>query len=231
MKIAILIDGGYLLKRLPTVRADINHRDAQAVSKAISQLITSHLSRQNKVARAANPFSLLYRMFYYDASPYGGKEHKPVSNNGIDYAKTDEAKFRLDLFRHLRRSPNTAVRLGEVRRERGWVLKEDSQKRLLKGEIAAADLTDEDFALGLRQKAVDMKIGVDIASITLKRQADTIILVAGDADFVPAAKLARREGVRVILDPLWRPVSPELFEHIDGLDSGFHKTAKNRENR
>lgn len=49
-----------------------------------------------------------------------------------------------------------------------------------------------------------MRIGIDIASITLKKQAGTIKLVAGDADFVPAAKLARREGVRVMLDPLWR---------------------------
>jgi uncharacterized LabA/DUF88 family protein len=66
-----------------------------------------------------------------------------------------------------------------------------------------------------------MRIGVDITSISLKKQADTIILVAGDSDFVPAAKLARREGVRIILDPLWRSVDKELFEHIDLLGSGF----------
>lgn len=222
MKIAILIDGGYLLKRLPTVRSEIDQGDAQAVCSAIWQLVTSHLERENnKAAGVVHARSLLYRVFYYDATPYLGKEHKPVSNRSIDYAKTTEARFRLELFKHLRRSPNTAVRLGEVRRDRGWVLKEDPQKRLLKGELAAANLTDEDFALGFRQKAVDMRIGVDIASITLKRQADTIILVAGDADFVPAAKLARREGVRVVLDPLWRSVASELFEHIDGLDSGF----------
>ncbi|MCY3544387.1 MAG: NYN domain-containing protein [Chloroflexi bacterium] len=34
-----------------------------------------------------------------------------------------------------------------------------------------------------------MRIGLDIASITLKRQADTIVLVSGDSDFVPAAKI------------------------------------------
>ena len=230
-KVAILIDGGYLLKRLPTVRPAIDHRDAKAVDSAIRRLVTAHLERENNTACAANARSLLYRAFYYDANPYVGKEHKPISNHSIDYSKTNEAKFRQDLFEHLRRSPNTAVRLGEVQRERGWVLKEDPQKRLLKGEITVDALTDDDFALGLRQKAVDMRIGVDIASITLKRQADTIILVAGDADFVPAAKLARREGVRVILDPLWRQVAPELFEHIDGLSSGFprpgNSTAKN----
>lgn len=80
--------------------------------------------------------------------------------------------------------------------------------------------------MGLRQKAVDMRIGTDISSLTLKRQVDTIILVAGDSDFVPASKLARREGVRVILDPMWRSVKPSLFEHIDGLYSGSPRPEK-----
>ncbi|MCU6424521.1 NYN domain-containing protein, partial [Klebsiella aerogenes] len=67
-------------------------------------------------------------------------------------------------------------------------------------------LQDWMIRLDLRQKGVDMRIGLDIASITLKRLASTIILVAGDADFVPAAKLARREGLQFILDPLWQSV-------------------------
>ena len=96
-------------------------------------------------------------------------------------------------------------------------------KTLLNGQIGAADLVDTDFAPALRQKGVDMRIGLDIASIALKRQAEMIVLVAGDADFVPAAKLARREGVQFVLDPLWRSVSPDLLEHIDGLRSGFFR--------
>ena len=125
------------------------------------------------------------------------------------------------LFEELRRRANTAVRLGEVRKERNWILKEEPQKKLLNAKIQVNDLTDEDFTPGLRQKAVDMRIGLDIASITLKKQASTIILVAGDADFVPAAKLARREGVKIYLEPLWRTVSADLYEHIDGVHSGF----------
>ncbi len=60
-------------------------------------------------------------------------------------------------------------------------------------------------------------MGIDIASIVYKRLADRIVLITGDADFVPAAKLARREGLDVILDPLWATISPSLNEHIDGL--------------
>ncbi len=76
---------------------------------------------------------------------------------------------------------------------------------------------------GFKQKGVDMRIGVDIASITLKKQASTIVLVSGDSDFVPAAKLARREGIEFILDPLWQSINNDLFEHIDGLQSGLNR--------
>ena len=86
-KVAILIDGGYLLKRLPTVRPKIGHHDAKAVNLAIRQLVTSHLKRENKIACAADVNSLLYRVFYYDASPYDGKEHKPVSKHSIGLRK------------------------------------------------------------------------------------------------------------------------------------------------
>ncbi|MEX2649869.1 MAG: NYN domain-containing protein [Alphaproteobacteria bacterium] len=218
---AILIDGGYLLKRLPSVRPDLDATDPAVVAKAIGRLVETHLDRLNRVARLPHRMALLYRCFYYDAKPYLLKGHLPVSRRAIDFAKTPEATFRLALFNELRRSPNFVVRLGEVRRESGWILKEEPLKSLLAHRSNVDDLTDGDFALGLRQKAVDMRIGVDIASLTLKKQVDTIILVAGDADFVPAAKMARREGVRFILDPLWRSVAPDLFEHIDGLTSGF----------
>jgi len=46
-----------------------------------------------------------------------------------------------------------------------------------------------------------------------------IILVSGDSDFVPAAKLARREGIDFVLDPMWKHIEPQLWEHIDDLKS------------
>lgn len=81
------------------------------------------------------------------------------------------------------------------------------------------DLTELDFELNLRQKGVDMKIGIDIASLAYKKQVDQIVLIAGDSDFVPAAKLARREGIDIVLDPLGRSIKESLFEHIDGMRS------------
>lgn len=226
MKAAILIDGGFLLKRLRAVCPDIAGDDPDAVDEAIGRLVKSHLAHLQRRYGGPTPEALLYRAFYYDAHPYMEQGHLPVSKRSIRYDRSPEATFRLALFDRLRRRAAFAVRLGEVRRERAWVMKEAAQKALLSGTRSVSDLTDDDFHAGLRQKAVDMRFALDIASITFKRQADLLVLVTGDSDFVPAAKLARREGVRVVLDPLWQNVAEGLFEHIDGVRSGFARPDK-----
>ncbi len=71
-----------------------------------------------------------------------------------------------------------------------------------------------------------MRIGLDIASLAFKKQVDQIVLVAGDADFVPAAKLARREGIDFVLDPMWAAISDDLNEHVDGLRSTCPKPSR-----
>lgn len=224
-KAAILIDGGYFLKRFSFVCPNVEASDPEAVADSLEALVRSHLMQLNKVYRVPNPLQLLYRNFYYDARPYGLKAHKPISKSLINYAKSDEAVFRTKLFEALHGRPDFAVRLGEVRKDkaRSWILRAAPQKSLLNGSKRVADLIDRDFAPALWQKGVDMRIGLDIASVALKRQADIIVLVSGDEDFVPAAKLARREGLQFILDPLWKNIAPDLSEHIDCLRSGFPK--------
>ncbi|MDT3982586.1 NYN domain-containing protein, partial [Staphylococcus ureilyticus] len=78
------------------------------------------------------------------------------------------------------------------------------------------NLEEQDFALSLKQKGVDMKIGLDIASLAFKQQVDKIVLIAGDSDFVPAAKLARTEGIDFVLDSLGSDIRDSLSLHIDG---------------
>ena len=62
-----------------------------------------------------------------------------------------------------------------------------------------------------------MRIGVDIASMAYKKQVNKMVLISGDSDFVPAAKLARREGIDFVLDPMGASIKANLNEHIDGL--------------
>ncbi|WP_338506169.1 NYN domain-containing protein [Pseudomonas poae] len=60
---------------------------------------------------------------------------------------------------------------------------------------------------------------MDITTLAMDRLVDVIVLVAGDSDFVPAAKLARMKGIDFILDPMWANTSSSLSEHVDGLRS------------
>ncbi len=116
-----------------------------------------------------------------------------------------------------------ALRLGVLEDRKRWIIKPSKTKDLLTKKISVDDLTEEDVLFDFAQKRVDIKIGLDIASMALKKQVDQIILISGDSDFVPAAKFARREGIDFILDPLWNPIKPHLFEHIDGLRSVIKK--------
>lgn len=226
-KVAVLLDGGFYLKRLPFIRKDIDTTNPQDVAISIGQLIDGHLRQINEVYLYPNHERLLYRCFFYDAWPYENKAHRPVSKTAIDYSKSDVAQFRNKLFDLLRYEPNFALRMGEVIRpgNSSWILKEEAQRRLLKGEVSVPDLQDKDFVANLRQKGVDMRIGLDIASLTLKKVVDTIVLVSGDSDFVPAARLARREGATVMLDPLRQTVASDLREHVDRIIYGFYNSS------
>lgn len=109
----------------------------------------------------------------------------------------------------------------------GYTLKQEALKKLCKKSITIDDLTENDFQLDIQQKGVDMRIGLDIASLAHKGLVDQIILIAGDSDFVPAAKYARREGIDFILDPMWHTIKDNLNIHIDGLNVKTHKPPNN----
>ena len=147
------------------------------------------------------------------------KAHNPISKRAIDFSKSDEAVFRLTLHQRLLSKRKLALRLGHLSTDLPWIIKPRVVADLLAGKAAFDALTSEDVMPGVRQKGVDMRIGVDVASLVFKKQVDQIVLVAGDADFVPAAKLARREGIDFVLDPMWRSITKNLMEHIDGLRS------------
>ncbi|MBF0186084.1 MAG: NYN domain-containing protein [Magnetococcales bacterium] len=223
MKVAILIDGGYFLKRLPAIRPFPADGHVEHIVYCLDRLVNGHLEKLNQTLSLPVSWAMLHRVMYYDAKPYSDNATRPVSKKNLNFGISDLAKQREALFAALRRKRMFALRLGHVYREGDWTLSHEALKSLLKGERQIADLTDDDFSLGLRQKGVDMRIGIDIASLAYKKQVEKIVLVAGDADFVPAAKLARREGIEFILDPMWRSVSPDLYEHIDGLWSGLSK--------
>ena len=205
---AILIDGGFFLKRYNSVYENgINHPPLQVV-KNLYRIAHSHVTDEH-----------LYRIFYYDSMPLLKKVHNPISKKCIDFSKTPQAIFRLQLFEELKRKRKVALRLGTIKDSTNWVIKPHINKMLLSGKMKFEDLKDTDVTYEMKQKGIDMKIGVDIASLALKGFVRQIVLISGDCDFVPASKLARREGIDFILDPMWNNIDNSLFEHIDGLKS------------
>jgi uncharacterized LabA/DUF88 family protein len=261
-RIAVLIDGGFFLKRLPKLVEPQFRTTPKQVADTARHLCKRHVQRLAHLDPDQDAEGLwldqVYRLFYYDATPYEGVSHHPILNRRIEFGKSEVASFRRDLFSELRHKRKFALRLGHVTKESDWhlsprvtrqvlkigkwaehieaaLLQEQSANLSVLGEVdmrelreliaAWREISEQDVNIGLRQKGVDMRIGLDIATMTLKHQVDTVILVTGDSDFVPAAKLARREGVEFLLDPLWQQVSDELNEHVDGLVSAFPKPA------
>lgn len=218
MRTAFLIDGGFFLKRYHRLQGGKMPPD---VAKALHRMCRDHLLDK---ARGPNSerrrISHLYRIFYYDCPPLAKKAHNPVTRRPIDFSQTPLAKWRLQFFEELKKLRKVALRLGYLNeRSANWIVRPEVLKRLLSGDLSLDKLTEDDVRYEIRQKGVDMRLGLDVASLAYKKQVDQIVLVAGDSDFVPAAKLARREGIDFILDPLWARIREDLHEHIDGLRS------------
>ncbi len=208
MPTAILIDGGFYLRRYQRI---FGNKPPAAVAKDLHKMCLDHLSQDGKRRE-------LYRIFYYDCPPLTKRAHNPITGKAIDFSKTPTAKWRLSFHEELRKLRKVALRLGYLNERSGhWSIRPGRLKELLSRRIGLDDLGEGDVRYDARQKGVDMRIGLDIASMAFKRQVDQIILVAGDSDFVPAAKLARREGIDFILDPMWSSIRADLHEHIDGL--------------
>ena len=220
---AILVDGGFFLKRYRSINK-IKNIDPVRTANDLWEMCLKHLTQAKKESYD------LYRIFYYDCLPYNKKQHNPVTKKAIDFSKTDQFKFQINFFEELKKKRKVALRLGVLEDRKRWIIKPSKTKDLLTEKISLNDLTEDDVQFDFSQKRVDIKIGLDIASMALKKQVDQIILISGDSDFVPAAKLARREGIDFILDPMWNPIKPHLFEHIDGISSKIKNPNKSNYN-
>lgn len=194
--VAILIDGGFFLKRLPKLVGNEQCDTAEKTTSCIRRLCKRHIKL---LTGDDGPqwHHHVYRIFFYDARPYDGKAHHPVDNRAIDFAKSDVAQSRLQLFDCLRRQRKVALRLGKVNKDRDWSINPRYTKKLLKtrewlsvldqlpsqnepSSTAETHLTltpaqtqnllklrdlwagldGSAVTLGLRQKGVDMRIGI-----------------------------------------------------------------------
>ena len=195
---AILIDGGFAKRKLGNAKTPATADDFQRLVKAIC------------VDQALQDMRL-HRVYYYDSVPLESTEKKPLNGGVVEFSKEPLVARSRQLFLHLSRLPLMALRLGELSFN-GWSIQ---TRKLDRASGDRLEVSASDLKPSITQKGVDMRIGMDIAALTLKKQAHVIVLVTGDSDFVPAMKFARREGAQLYLAPLGHRIKETMYEHSD----------------
>ena len=154
---------------------------------------------------------ILLRAYFYDAPPASGVITNPIDQTKIDLAKSSHFADNVRLQQSLEMQADFALRSGETA-VHGWSLGSQALKSVTANPrpIVAGDLVPN-----IEQKGVDLRIGLDIARLSLCKMVDIIVVVTGDSDMVPAFKFARREGVRMYLDHMGHSVKRDLKAHAD----------------
>lgn len=210
-KTAVMIDGGFYLRRAHSLWGDKTPRDR---ADELQRYVFKHIDKKD------GPYEReLYRVFYYDCEPIADTVYHPIRGN-VNLRREPHYGWCLAFFEELKRKRKFALRMGAISKTgREYTLSSDKLKKLVKGKISASELQEGDFHPRWTQKGVDMKLGLDISSLAYEGIVSQIVLISGDSDFVPAAKVARRKGIDFVLDPMGANISDELFEHIDGMES------------
>jgi uncharacterized LabA/DUF88 family protein len=110
----------------------------------------------------------LFRVYCYDCRPYAGTQTHPLSKVVTNFKGSKTYERREKFLRDLAMRDDIALREGDLSFD-GWVLKRQATKDLIKtGRI----LNPEDLKPDLKQKMVDMKIGLDVAWLASKGIVD-----------------------------------------------------------
>lgn len=223
--VALLVDGSFFIKRVQSFKRKYFNSSPDLTPSqmvdCLKEVVWRHID--GGTSKGASLY-YHYRTYFYDAPPLEiDRVHYPLTNDGEatprmkHFTKDPEVMFRKAVLEELKKQKKLALRLGVVKADKEWRIKSTVVQQLIKKEREFSSLTNEDFYYSVRQKGVDIKLGIDIATLSLNKYVRKIVLIAGDSDFVPAAKLARTNGVDFVLDAMRNPIEPSLFEHIDGL--------------
>lgn len=207
---AILIDGGYYRVR---ARDLWGNKSAKDRADELYQYCLLHITEPKEPRD-------LYRIFYYDCPPMTRSMVHPLTKVTYDYASMAGTKWSNEFFRSFVEKRKVALRMGELSESTAkYVLKDSALESILSRKLAVNALTENDFRVEVKQKGVDMRIGLDAASLAQNKLVNQIVLIAGDSDFLPVVKMARKSGIEVLLDPMKQFPKRNMQEHIDGIES------------
>jgi uncharacterized LabA/DUF88 family protein len=204
-KTAFMIDGGFFKKYCRNKWGKLSPHEA---ADKVKQLCEAHLKHEGLCE--------LYRIFYYDCRPSEKKVYHPLQKSIRDLSESPQYIWAANFHKELNKLRKMAIRFGRIADDYlDYTIKPNAVKEILNGTKSISSLTDEDLMLTVTQKGVDMRIGLDIASMAHKKQVTQIVLISGDSDFIPIIKYARKEGIDFILDSIGAHIKPELYEHLD----------------
>lgn len=209
---AVLLDAGFVKRKLHSLYSPL---EAANIEQLVSAIRAHALLREHR----------LHRVYFYDAVPLSKAVDHPVTGEVIEYGATEVYQRNASLLRAVAQLPHVALRQGELQHD-GWMAKWNSLAKGKKYNKDADELTlkSSDLKPVIRQKGVDMRIGMDIAALTLKKHVDVVVLVTADSDFVPAMKFARREGAQLYLFSLGHGIKDDVTANADYIISSTAKS-------
>ena len=207
-KTAILVDGGFYRKRAAHLWGK---KTAEERAKELNAYCMAHLHDKD-----GNEERQLYRIFYYDCEPVGRRSvYHPLTKKNVDLDKSDTYTWTQTFLEELRKRRKFALRLGTLSNQMAYNLRPDVTRKLLAGTKQLEELTEDDFVFVAQQKGVDMRVGVDIASLAYKKQVDQIILTGGIA-YAPVTRKMLEEKLGWIAPFTVYPGEDELLALAQG---------------
>lgn len=214
-KMAILVDGGFYRVRSRVVHAATGSKTPQDEAAALMAYCAKHIEASKQESGREH-----YRTFYYDCPPVEASVYNPLTKTKEEIGKSPTYNRIKCFLKELTLKDKLALRMGRLGSGHvKYVLKSNVEQALLEGRKTLDQLSRQDIKLDMGQKGVDMRLGLDLVSLALKRLVDQVVVITGDSDFVPAIKIARTEGVEVILDLMGQHIADDLQEHIDRIRS------------
>ena len=142
--VVVMLDGGYVLKRLYALLGKRHPQPADVIAFAEGCVDST---RQE-----------LFRIYYYDCPPCSDVVTHPMSGARTDLGRSAVAR-RITKLQESLATADHAFRRGEIK-FRGWRLTWQAYTDLTTSTRSCAA---SDFEYDLKQKGVGMRIGLDIA--------------------------------------------------------------------
>lgn len=203
MKTTFLIDSEFMRKRI------ISCKSFYYDGPNIREYCCKHLQADDTLAQIR----------VYDSMPFHGEGHHPLTGH-IDFSTTPPFARKKAFIDSLHNTPNVMIRLGfSTWQYDSWNISPSTLGQLIAGERSIDSLSSTEIFPDIRQKGVDVFLGIDAALIAFKRLADKVVMICNDADFVPAVELLRSEGIQVVLDPLGCKASEALRNSVDCIEN------------